>query len=114
MDFLGDVVDWFTTSAHWHGTNGIPHRLFEHVTLSVGAVVIAALIALPLGIWLGHTGRGGLAAINLSNVGRAIPSFAILVLMVQLIGYSGWPGFGARAALVALIALAIPPMVTNT
>ena len=107
MNFLGDVVDWFTTSEHWTGGAGAIHRLVEHVSMSAGTILVAALLALPLGIWLGHTGRFGALAINLSNIGRAIPSFAILVLAVQVIGI-GW-----KPAFVALVALAIPPMVTN-
>jgi osmoprotectant transport system permease protein len=71
------------------------------------------VIALPVGIWLGHRGRGGAVAINLANVGRAVPSLAILALTQQAIGLSGWPGFGARPAFVALVALAVPPLVTN-
>jgi osmoprotectant transport system permease protein len=65
-------------------------------------------LALPVGIWLGHLGKGGVVAINISNIGRAIPSFALLVLAVQLVG------IGALPAFVALVALAIPPMVTNS
>jgi osmoprotectant transport system permease protein len=108
MRFLGDVIRWFTTGSHWTGDAGAIHRLTEHVTMSVASVVVAAAVALPLGIWLGHTGRGGALAINVSNVGRAIPSFAILVIAAQIVGI-GW-----RPAFVALLALAIPPMVTNS
>jgi osmoprotectant transport system permease protein len=108
MRFLGDVMRWFTTGSHWTGDAGAIHRLTEHVTMSVASVVVAAAVALPLGIWLGHTGRGGALAINVSNVGRAIPSFAILVIAAQIVGI-GW-----RPAFVALVALAIPPMVTNS
>jgi osmoprotectant transport system permease protein len=108
MRFLGDVIRWFTTGSHWTGDAGAIHRLTEHVTMSVASVVVAAAVALPLGIWLGHTGRGGALAINVSNVGRAIPSFAILVIAAQIVGI-GW-----RPAFVALVALAIPPMVTNS
>ena len=107
------VVDWFTTAEHWRGEFGVPHRLLEHVAMSTAAVVAAVMIALPLGIWLGHRGRGGALAINLANVGRAIPSLAILALTQQAFGLSGWPGFGARPAFVALVALAVPPLVTN-
>jgi osmoprotectant transport system permease protein len=113
MTFLGHVLDWLTASARWHGTNGIPHRTFEHVALSVGAVGVALLVALPIGLGLGHARRGGLLAVNLTNLGRAIPSFGILVLFAQAFGLQGWPGFGARPALAALILLAIPPVVTN-
>lgn len=108
MHFLGDVVRWFTTASHWSGDAGAVHRLTEHVTMSAASVLVAAAVALPLGIWLGHTGRGGALAINVSNVGRALPSFAILVIAAQLFGI-GW-----RPAFVALVALAIPPMVTNS
>lgn len=107
MSFLGRVVEWFTTASHWQGDAGALHRLSEHVTMSAGAVVVAAAVALPLGVWLGHTGRGGSLAINLSNVGRAVPSFAILVIAAQLFGI-GW-----QPAFAALVALGIPPMVTN-
>jgi len=104
---MGDVVEWFTTADHWTGGAGAIHRLVEHTAMSAGAVALAALLALPLGIWLGHTGRGGALAINVSNVGRAIPSFAILVIAAQVVGI-GW-----KPAFLALVVLAIPPMVTN-
>ncbi len=108
MTFLGDVIEWFTTAEHWRGTVGIPHRLYEHVVMSLAATLTAALVALTVGIALGHLNRGGWLAINVSNVGRAIPSFAILVLAVQVFG------IGAKPAFLALVALAIPPMVTNS
>jgi len=108
MTFLGSVVRWFLNPAHWHGDFGIPNRLEEHILMSVVATGAAALIALPVGLTLGHYGRGGAIAINISNVGRALPSFAILVLAVQLVG------IGATPAFLALVALAVPPMVTNS
>jgi osmoprotectant transport system permease protein len=113
MSLPADVVEWFTTAEHWRGDFGVPHRLTEHALMSAGALAVALIIGLPLGIWLGHRGRGGALAINISNIGRAIPSLAILALVQQAIGLSGWPGFGARPALVALVALAVPPLVTN-
>jgi osmoprotectant transport system permease protein len=75
--------------------------------MSLAAVVTALVIGLPVGLILGHIGRGGTVAINISNVGRAIPSFALLVLGVQLFG------IGAKPAFLALVALAVPPVVTN-
>lgn len=113
MSLPADVVDWFTAAEHWRGDFGVPHRLSEHALMSAGALAVALVIGLPLGIWLGHRGRGGALAINVSNIGRAVPSLAILALAQQAIGLSGWPGFGARPALIALIALAVPPLVTN-
>jgi osmoprotectant transport system permease protein len=108
-----EVVTWFTTADHWHGDFGVPHRLVEHVAMSAAAILAAALIGLPVGVWLGHRGKGGALAINLANVGRAVPSLAILAIFQQAFGLRGWPGFGARPAFVALVALAVPPLVTN-
>lgn len=108
MSFFGDAFAWFTTAAHWWGVDGMLHRLQEHVGMSAAALVTAMAIALPLGLVLGHTGRGGPLAVNLSNLGRAVPSFAIIVLMASIVG------IGAKPAYIALVALAVPPMVTNT
>jgi osmoprotectant transport system permease protein len=108
LSFLSDVVHWFLVPAHWQGTEGVPNRLFEHMTMSVAATVTAAAIALPIGLALGHYGRGGAIAINVSNVGRAIPSFAILVVALQVVG------IGAKPAFIALVALGAPPILTNT
>ncbi len=113
MSLPAEVIEWFTTAEHWRGDFGVPHRLTEHALMSAAAVVAAIVVALPVGIWLGHRGHGGAVAINLANVGRAVPSLAILALTQQAIGLSGWPGFGARPAFVALVALAVPPLVTN-
>lgn len=107
MSFLGGVWRWFTDPAHWQGSDGIPTRLSEHVELSIEAVAIAAVIALPIGIALGHYGKFGNLAINISNVGRAIPSFGILVIAFLAFGLGNTP------ILIALAALAIPPMVIN-
>jgi osmoprotectant transport system permease protein len=108
MSFFGQVVQWFLDGSHWQGDFGIPNRLFEHVSMSAESLAAAALIALPIGIAVGHLGRGGNLAINVSNVGRAIPSFALLVIAVQLVGIGFWP------AIIALVALGVPPIVTNS
>jgi osmoprotectant transport system permease protein len=108
MDFLGKVAGFLTERSHWWGPDGILHRLQDHVAMSAFALVVAMAIALPVGLVLGHTGRGGPLAINLSNLGRAVPSFAIIVLMASMVG------IGAKPAFIALVALAVPPMVTNT
>ena len=108
MNFANQVLQWFLNSAHWQGDGGIPHRTVEHLAMSGASVLTAALIALPVGIAIGHYGRGGILAINISNIGRAVPSFAVLVLAVELFG------IGALPAFIALVALAIPPIVTNS
>lgn len=108
MGFLGSVWRWFADPTHWSGTDGIPQRLVEHVQLSAESVAIGALIALPIGIALGHYGRFGNLAINISNVGRALPSFGILVIAFQVFGLGDLP------IVLSLTALAIPPILTNS
>lgn len=108
MSILVQVVQWFTDPAHWTGSDGIPTRLLEHLEISAESVLIGMVIALPVGIVLGHYGKFGNLAINISNVGRAVPSFALLVLSFQVFG------LGLTPIIIALTALAIPPMVTNS
>jgi osmoprotectant transport system permease protein len=108
VSFIGQVLQWFLDGSHWQGDFGIPNRLFEHLYMSAASLAVAAMIALPIGVTIGHIGRGGNLAINVANVGRAVPSFALLVFAVQLVGIGFWPAF------VALVALGIPPMVTNS
>lgn len=108
MSILVRVAEWFVNPAHWSGSDGIPTRLAEHLEISAESVLIGAVIALPIGIVLGHYGKFGNLAINISNVGRAIPSFALLVLSFQIFG------LGLTPIIISLTALAIPPMVTNS
>jgi osmoprotectant transport system permease protein len=108
MTFLQQCAHWLADPAHWQGPDGIPIRLAQHVQLSAESVALGALIALPIGVGLGHFGRFGNLAINISNVGRAVPSFAILVIAFQVFGLGDTP------IILALTALAIPPMVTNS
>jgi len=108
MKLLQATFRWLTDPAHWQGNDGIPTRLGEHVHLSIESIAIGALIALPVGILLGHYGRFGNLAINISNVGRAVPSFGILVIAFEVFG------LGDAPIVLALTALAVPPMVTNS
>lgn len=105
---VAEVARWFDDPRHWLGSNGILHRGAQHIGYVAISTALAALIALPVGIGLGHVGRGGLLAINIANIGRAIPSFGLIILMFLAVG------FGFLPVLVALVALAIPPMVTNS
>lgn len=113
MELLGDVVAWFLDGANWSGSAGIPNRVWEHVQISVAATAAAALIALPAAMWLGHHRRGGFLAVATVNIGRAVPSFAIMALFLPIsirlgLGLGFWP------TLLALFALALPPIFTNT
>lgn len=105
------MLGFLTSGANWHGAEGIPHRVGQHLYLTGVSVLIAVLIAVPLALLLGHLGRGGFLAINTSNVGRALPSLALLGIFSQVLprGYdSDWP------SIAALVALGVPPLVTNT
>jgi osmoprotectant transport system permease protein len=113
MSFLADVWAFFADGANWVGEAGILARTLEHVGLSTFSVVVAGLIAIPPALFLGHAGRGGLFAVSVVNIGRAVPSFAIVALALPIsinlgLGLGFWPTF------LALVALALPPMFTNT
>jgi osmoprotectant transport system permease protein len=112
VSFLLDVAAWLTAPAHWTGSDGIPNRVAEHLVLSALTGLVAVLIALPIGVLFGHLRRGGFLAINLANVGRAMPSLALLALMLPValslkLGLGFWPTF------FALVPLGIPPILTN-
>ncbi len=113
MELLADVGGWLADPAHWQGSDGIPNRLAEHVWLSAASLFVAVLIALPIGLWLGHSGRGQTLVINLANVGRALPSLALLALALPLAFALGL-GLGFWPTMLAMIPLGIPPILTNT
>jgi osmoprotectant transport system permease protein len=111
MGWLGDVVAWFSNGANWQGPDGVVQRLIEHLGVSAAALGIACALSIPLALWLGHVRRGGGLAVNVSNVGRAVPTFAVLVLLVL----APEPfGLSTLSILVALVIFAIPPILTNT
>lgn len=106
--FMSQLFHWYTNGSHWRGPNGIPALLWDTLKISGEAVLIALAVCLPLALVLGHTGRGGFLAINVTNVGRALPAIAVLVIGVQLLG------IGEPPALLTLVVLSLPPIVTNT
>jgi osmoprotectant transport system permease protein len=103
----GAIVAWFLDPANWQGSNGVPMRFAEHVGISLVSVLIATAIALPLGLWTGHTNRGATIAVNVANIGRALPSLAILIGLIPILG------LGVGTTVAALVLLAIPPILTN-
>ncbi|MFB7503844.1 ABC transporter permease [Streptomyces broussonetiae] len=105
---LKNLGTWLTSSAQWTGPDGIAHRLAEHLQYSLLATLIAAAIGLPLGLLIGHTGKGAFLAINLASFGRALPTVGLVVLVFLAGGLSMLPVY------VALVALAVPAIVTNT
>lgn len=117
MKTFGDTFAWLADGANWRGDDGLWHLLQQQLLLTFTALAIAMLVALPVALWLGHLGRGGFLAINIAGIGRAVPTFAVLALLVMAdpIGTDVLGPYG-RAGLATLIALslfALPPLVTN-
>lgn len=108
MEIVGNAIAWLLDAAHWSGPDGIPIRLAEHVGLSVASLLIAALIAVPIGLYTGHTGRWGTAVTNVASIGRAVPSYALLLVFFTLIH-----AFGAPTTIPTLVLLAIPPLLVG-
>lgn len=103
------VWEWFADPANWSGSTGVWARVVEQLVLTGVAVGIAAVIALPAGIAAGHARRFGTLVTSIANLGRAIPTFALLLLFATI----GSIGVGASAAILALVLFAIPPIITN-
>lgn len=115
MEFLLEVIAWFADPRHWTGSDGIPIRIAEHVLYASTGVAAAALIAIPVGVALGHVGRGSFLAINVAGAGRALPTFAILVIAFVLLARAAPSlAFGFWPTFLAMVPLALPPILTNT
>ena len=118
MTVIRDAWSYLTTWANWTGDAGMLHLMTQQLLLTVTALLIAMVAGLPLALWLGHLGRGGFLAINTTNIGRAVPTFALLALFVTA-DFPGTREFGpyGRAGLATLLALALfalPPLITNS
>ena len=111
---IDSILAWLADGAHWQGDEGIVRRVVEHMAYSLTAVLIAALIAIPLGLYVGHTGRGRFLAVNAVGIARAVPSLGLLFLAVLWLGprLSGEVAFLAPTALV-LVVLAMPPILAG-
>ncbi|MER6913452.1 ABC transporter permease [Streptomyces sp. NPDC000594] len=109
MNTLGEAWGWLTDPAHWSGEGGIGQRLLEHLYLTGVCLGLSCLIALPVALVLGHIGRGGALAVNISHIGRAVPTFAVLVLLLlsPIGAYGSWP------TVIALVLFAVPPLLVN-
>ncbi|MGW3960904.1 ABC transporter permease [Amycolatopsis sp. NPDC005003] len=105
---FGSVFGWLTSGAHWAGPGGVGSRLLEHLQYSLLSTLAAMVVALPIGLLIGHTGRGAFLAINISGFGRALPTVGLVTLVFLVSGLSLWPVY------VALVVLAVPVIITNT
>ncbi|MGW5326480.1 ABC transporter permease [Streptomyces sp. NPDC004014] len=108
MNVLDFAHAFFGDPAHWHGQDGIPTRVGEHILYCLEAVGIAAAIGLPVGLVTGHHGRGGNALASIATAARALPTFGLLVLMFT------WFGFGLLPVMIPLVALAVPPILVTS
>lgn len=113
IEFLGEVIAWFGDPANWFGPAGILNRLREHVQITVAATAVSTVVAIPPAVWLAHRRIGGSFVVAVVNIGRAIPSFAIVVIFLPIsirlgLGIGFWPTF------LALLFLAVPPMFANS
>ncbi|WP_436759997.1 ABC transporter permease [Streptosporangium sp. V21-05] len=103
------LIDFFGNPASWSGPDGIPNRLLEHLEFAGLSLLLAMLIALPLGLLIGHTGRGATLVILTANAARALPTLGLLVLIVLFMGVGT-----ILPVLIPLVALAVPPILVNT
>jgi osmoprotectant transport system permease protein len=114
MTIVSLTAAWLTDPAHWSGPNGIPVRFGEHLVFSTIAMLIALAVALPAGLYVGHTRRGVGLAVGLAGIGRAVPSLALigLVLPVTQMVDPNY-GFTVYPTVLAMVLLAIPPILVN-
>ncbi len=109
MNLFADAIAWLLDSVNWEGSGSIPQRLVEHLRYTAIAVLIASLIAVPLGWWIGHTGRGRELVVGLTGAARALPSFGLLFLFVMVAGVLQ----REPASVVVLMLLAVPPILAG-
>jgi osmoprotectant transport system permease protein len=110
----GDVLDWLLDGTHWQGGEGIPLRVWQHVAYSLIAVGIATVLAVPVGLWVGHTGRGRFVAVNLVGILRAVPSLGLLFASLMLLGPKIPGELGVHVPVqVVLVVLAMPPILAG-
>ena len=105
---LTDLVAWFADPANWSGPDGVPARLAEHLQYTALALLLACLVAIPLGALVGHTGRGAFLVVGTTNALRALPTLGVVIMVVLL------TGIGLGPVLFALVVLAVPPVMAGT
>jgi osmoprotectant transport system permease protein len=112
---MSGMITFLTTGSHWHGEDGVPHRLLEHLGYSFGALLLVMLIGLPLGLYVGHTGKGAVAIAGTANALRAVPTLGLLIYVVIAISGSLPSRFTYLGpSLLVLVVLGIPAVLSNT
>lgn len=105
---LSEVLAWFADLEHWRGPDGVPVRVVEHLFYTVLTVLVAVAIAVPLGLAVGHSGRGGVGLVGLANAMRALPTLGLLTFLFLLLHSQG------VSTVVALVVLAVPPVLAGS
>jgi osmoprotectant transport system permease protein len=114
VNLIEETAAWLSDPTNWSGAAGIPTRLVEHLVLSMAALVLTIAIALPIGLLVGHTRRGGELAVNLANIGRALPTLALITIVLPITAaIDPQLGFKVYPTMIALIVLGIPPILVN-
>ena len=108
MTYFRDAVIWLNDPLNWTNPGGLLDRLREHLVISFWAVLLGCAVAWPIGIWLGHRGRGGAGVITVANLTLAIPTLALLTILPLTA-----LGFGKAPVIVALAVFAVPPLLAN-
>lgn len=107
MNLVEDALTWLADPANWSGQSGIAQRLVEHLAITGAVILMAAVIALPLGVLVGHTRRGRGAVVVATSGVRAIPTLGLLTILGLSLG------IGLTAPVIALVVLAIPPLLAG-
>lgn len=107
MSVVSDTLDWLTASANHTGSDAITARMIEHLTYTAETIAIAGAVAIPIGLWIGHTGRLRSVAVSITGAMRALPTLGLLTALALVVG------IGLTAPLIALVVLAIPPLLAG-
>ncbi len=108
MELISETLAWVSDPQHWQGSNGIPVRVLQHIYLSTASLLAGLAVALPLGLAIGHTRRFETIVVAVANLGRAVPSLALLLIFLPFVG------IGDPLIIIALTLLSIPPILVNT
>lgn len=108
MNLIDQALEFLTDPTNWTGTSGIPQRMLEHLGYTGLTMAIALIIAVPLGLWVGHTGRGSGVVVGVTGALRSLPTLGLLTLFTLLMG------LGLMPPILALVLLAIPPILSGT
>jgi osmoprotectant transport system permease protein len=107
MSSIGGAIDWLKDPAHHSGDDGIPHRVIEHLGYTALTIGVAAAVAIPLGLYIGHSGRFRSTAVAITGAMRALPTLGLLTFIVLL------TGIGLTPSIFVLVVLSIPPLLAG-